>query len=83
MSGQDRGRTFDPVTVPKHKCRLDGVTGTAISLYEKGVTTSDLQADPLETYGLKVRWDTISRIADVHGPECQNRPLGAVDPVLL
>ncbi len=34
----DRAGTFEPVTVPKHQRRLDGLSGNVISLYAKGVS---------------------------------------------
>ena len=32
---RDRAGTFEPVTVPKHQRRLDGLSGNVISLYAK------------------------------------------------
>jgi transposase-like protein len=40
---RDRLGTFEPVTVPKHARRLDGLSGNVISLYAKGMTTGDIQ----------------------------------------
>ncbi len=59
----DRARTVDPVTVPKHQRRLDGLTGKVISLYAKGLTTADIQAHLLEIHGAEVSRDT-SQITD-------------------
>jgi putative transposase len=39
---RDRNGTFEPQTVPKHRRRLDGLTGNVISLYAKGMTTGDI-----------------------------------------
>ena len=33
---RDRDASFEPVTVRKGQCRLDGLTGNVISLYAKG-----------------------------------------------
>ena len=61
---RDRNATFDPVTVPKHARRLDGLTGNVISLYAKGMTTGDIQAHLLEIYGTEISRETISKITD-------------------
>ena len=83
---RDRAATFDPVTVPKHQRRLDGLTSNVISLYAKGLTTGDIQAHLLEIYGTEVSRDTISRITDAVVEDMvvwQNRPLDTIYPVLL
>ena len=61
---RDRAGTFDPVTIPKHQRRLDGLSGNVISLYAKGLTIGEIQAHLEEIYGTEVSRDTISRITD-------------------
>jgi transposase-like protein len=84
---RDRNATFEPVTVPKHARRLDGLTGNVISLYAKGLTTDDIQAHLLEIYGTEISRDTISKITDTIVEDMgawQNRPLDRhLYPVLL
>jgi putative transposase len=83
---RDRNATFDPVTVPKHARRLDGLTANVISLYAKGMTTGDVQAHLFEIYGTEISRETISKITDAIVEEMvawQNRPLDRVYPVLL
>ena len=41
---RDRAGTFAPVTVPKHRRRLEGLSANVISLYAKGLTTGEIQA---------------------------------------
>ena len=41
---RDRQGTFDPVTVPKHVRRLEGLGASVLSLYAKGLTTGEIQA---------------------------------------
>jgi putative transposase len=41
---RDREGTFDPVTVPKHVRRLEGLGANVLSLYAKGLTTGEIQA---------------------------------------
>jgi putative transposase len=83
---RDRAGTFEPVTVPKHKRRLDGLSGNVISLYAKGLTTGDIQQHLAEIYGADVSRETISKITDAVIDDMlawQNRPLDPVYAVLL
>ena len=83
---RDRAGTFEPVTVPKHRRRLDGLSGNVISLYAKGLTTGEIQAHLEEIYDTEVSRETISKITDEIVADMtawQNRPLDAVYPVLL
>ena len=83
---RDRNGTFEPVTVPKHQRRLDGLSGNVISLYAKGMTTGDIQAHLLEIYGTEISRETISKITDAIVDDMvawQNRPLDPIYPVLL
>lgn len=52
---RDRQGTFDPVTVPKHVRRLEGLGGNVISLYAKGLTTGEIQAHLAEIYDTQAR----------------------------
>ena len=83
---RDRAGTFEPVTVPKHQRRLEGLSGNVISLYAKGLTTGEIQAHLEEIYDTAVSRETISKITDEIVADMaawQNRPLDAVYPVLL
>ena len=55
---RDRAGTFEPVTVPKHRRRLEGLSGNVISLYAKGLTTGEIL---VEIYGTEVSRETISK----------------------
>ena len=84
---RDRAGTFEPVTVPKHQRRLDGLSGNVISLYAKGLTIGEIQAHLAEIYDTSVSRETISKITDEiavrHGrvaePAPRARLSGAVD----
>ena len=83
---RDRAGTFEPVTIPKHQRRLDGLTGNVISLYAKGMTTGDIQAHLAEIYDTDISRETISQITDAIVEDMvawQNRPLDPVYAVLL
>jgi transposase-like protein len=83
---RDRAGTFEPVTIPKHQRRLDGLTGNVVSLYAKGMTTGDIQAHLAEIYDTEISRETISKITDAIVEDMvawQNRPLDPVYAVLL
>jgi putative transposase len=83
---RDRNGTFEPVTVPKHQRRLDGLAGNVISLYAQGMTTGDIQAHLLDIYGTEISRETISKITDGIVEDMvawQNRPLDRLYAVLL
>ena len=83
---RDRAGTFEPVTIPKHQRRLDGLTGNVISLYAKGMTTGDIQAHLAEIYDTDISRETISKITDAIVEDMvawQNRPLDPIYAVLL
>jgi transposase-like protein len=83
---RDRDGSFEPVTVPKHARRLDGVSAEVISLYAKGMTTGEIQAHLEELHGTELSRETISKITDAIVADMvawQNRPLDRLYPVLL
>jgi putative transposase len=83
---RDRQGTFEPVTVPKHVRRLEGLGANVLSLYAKGLTTGEIQAHLAEIYDTEISRETISKITDAVLPEMaawQSRPLDRVYPVLL
>jgi len=83
---RDRDSSFAPVTVPKGRRRMDGLSGQVISLYAKGMSTGDIQAHLGEIYGTEISRDTISRITDAVVEDMQtwqSRPLDRIYPVLL
>ena len=83
---RDREGTFEPVTVPKHVRRLEGLGANVLSLYAKGLTTGEIQAHLAEIYDTEISRETISKITDAVLPDMvawQSRPLDRVYPVLL
>jgi putative transposase len=83
---RDRLSTFDPVTVPKHVRRLDGMNANVLSLYAKGLTVGEIQAHLAEIYGTEISRETISKITDAVIEDMvawQNRPLDPIYAVVL
>lgn len=78
---RDRNSSFDPVVVPKRSRLSQGIEHIIISLYAKGMTTSDIEAELREIYGFNVSTSAISIITSkIQGDilEWQSRPL---DPI--
>jgi putative transposase len=76
---RDREGTFEPVTVPKHARRLEGLGAkNVISLYAKALTTGEIQSHLAEIYDTEISRETISKITDRVLPDMaawQSRPL--------
>ena len=80
---RDRDASFDPMLIPKRKSMVDGIENVIVSLYAKGMTVSDIEAQIREVYNFDVSPSTISRITDAVTDDIvawQNRPL---EPVYL
>ena len=79
---RDRNGDFEPKLIKKHQTTLTGdIEEKIISMYAKGMTTSDIEYHIREIYGLDVSDSTVSRITDKILPivkEWQVRPLESV-----
>ena len=84
---RDRKGDFEPQLRKKHQTSISqDIEEKILSMYAKGMTTSDIEAHIREIYGLEVSDTTISRITDTILPiarEWQNRPLEAVYPFIF
>ncbi len=82
---RDRAGSFEPVLVPRHARRSDGLDAVIISLYAKGMSVRDIARHVRQTTGVDLSHDTISRVTDtaLEGMrEWQVRPLEAFYPVI-
>ncbi len=60
---RDRKGEFEPNLIKKHQTSIPGdIEEKILSMYAKGMTTSDIESHILEIYGLLVSDSTISRI---------------------
>lgn len=78
---RDREASFEPTLVPKRKSMVEGLEDVIISLYAKGMSTSDIEEQIKDIYGYSVSTSTISRITDRVTEDIQkwqNRPLEAM-----
>jgi len=84
---RDRKGEFEPQIVKKNQTTLSGdIEEKILSMYAKGMTTSDIEAHIREIYGLEVSDTTISRVTDKILPvvkEWQMRPLEEVYAVVF
>ena len=76
---RDRDGEFEPQLVKKNQTTLTGdIEEKILSMYAKGMTTSDIETHIQDIYGLECSDSTISRITDKILPvvrEWQSRPL--------
>lgn len=84
---RDRKGEFEPQLVKKNQTTLSGdIEEKILSMYAKGMTTSDIEAHIRDIYGLSVSDSTISRVTDKILPivrEWQQRPLESVYAVVF
>jgi transposase-like protein len=84
---RDRNGDFEPRIVKKHQTTLTGdIEDKILSMYAKGMSTSDIEGHIREIYGLDVSDTTVSRITDKILPivrEWQQRPLESVYAVVF
>ncbi len=84
---RDRKGEFEPTLIKKHQTSISGdIEEKILSMYAKGMTTSDIESHIREIYGLSVSDSTISRITDKILPvvkEWQSRPLESIYPIVF
>ncbi len=82
---RDRNGDFEPQLVRKGEKQLNGFDDRILSLYARGMTTRDIQAHFLETYGVEVSATFISQVTNAVMEEVkawQNRPLDSLYPIV-
>ena len=84
---RDRKGEFDPQLLKKNQTSISqDVEEKILSMYAKGMTTSDIEAHIRDIYGIEVSDTTVSRITDKILPiakEWQQRPLEAIYAVVF
>jgi len=82
---RDRNGAFEPQLIQKGQTRFNGFDDKILSLYARGMTTRDIQAQLQELYGVEVSHTLISNVTEAVEAErkaWQNRSLDAVDPIV-
>lgn len=75
---RDRNSTFEPQLIPKHARMSEKLEDAITGMYSRGMTTSDIEAQVQEIYGVSVSSGTISNITNKlleHIKAWQTRPL--------
>ena len=84
---RDRQGEFDPQLLKKNQTSISqDIEEKILSMYAKGMTTSDIEAHIRDIYGVEVSDTTVSRITDKILPiakEWQQRPLESVYAVVF
>lgn len=82
---RDRQASFEPQLIKKQQRRLAGLDKRILSLYARGLSTTDIQAELKEMYNVEISPSLISDISDAVLDEVrvwQKRPLEALYPVI-
>jgi putative transposase len=82
---RDRNSQFEPIIVKKGQTRFNGFDDKILSLYARGMSTRDIQAQLQELYGVEVSAGLISNVTDAVEDErklWQNRSLDPVYPIV-
>jgi putative transposase len=82
---RDRDGDFEPLILKKHQTRFDGFDEKILSLYARGMSTRDIQAQLQDLYGVEVSAGLISNVTDAveAGRKLwQSRPLDRLYPIV-
>lgn len=82
---RDRNAEFEPQIIKKYETVCTELDKKIISLYAKGMTTSDIQAEIEDLYGIAISPSMVSRITDKvmdSAIEWQNRTLDKIYPIV-
>jgi len=82
---RDRKAEFEPQIVKKYETVCNELDKKIISLYEKGMSTRDIQAEVEDLYGITLSPSMISKITDkviATATEWQNRMLDEIYPIV-
>ncbi len=83
---RDRKSEFEPQIVKKRQKDISKIEDIVLALYQKGLTTRDIQSYIMEIYGYSLSPETISNITDrviQRATEWQNRPLEEIYPIIF
>jgi len=83
---RDRNGTFEPQVIEKRQTRTDDIEARILAMYQKGMSTRDIEDHLRDIYGVEASASLISRITDKIMPEIaewQSRPLSEIYPVVF
>jgi putative transposase len=82
---RDRNGAFEPQLIPKGQTRFNGFDDKILSLYARGMSTRDIEAQLKDLYGVEVSHTLISNVTEAVEAErklWQNRSLDEIYPIL-
>lgn len=82
---RDRNAEFEPKIIKKYETVCNELDKKIISLYAKGMSTSDIQSEIEDLYGITISPSMISKITDkvlATAAEWQNRALDSIYPIV-
>lgn len=82
---RDRNGSFEPEIIQKNQTRFEGFDSKILSLYARGMSTRDIQAQIQDLYGIEVSPALISTVTEEVMEEVrawQNRTLESVYPIV-
>jgi transposase-like protein len=82
---RDRDGHFEPQLIERYQTRFDGIDEKIVSLYARGLSVRDIQAELSELYGDAVSTTLISNITNAVIDDVkawQSRPLEALYPIM-
>ena len=82
---RDRNSSFEPQLIEKGQTRFTGFDGKILSLYARGMTTRDIQAQLQDLYGVDISHalvSTVTEAVEAERKDWQNRSLDAVYPIV-
>jgi putative transposase len=82
---RDRNGAFEPQLIQKGQTRFNGFDDKILSLYARGMTTRDIQAQLQDLYGVEVSHTLISNVTEAVEAErklWQHRSLEAIYPIV-
>ncbi|PPE05155.1 IS256 family transposase [Williamsoniiplasma lucivorax] len=82
---RDRHSDFEPMLIPKHQRRFEGLDEKILMMYARGASLSDIKAQLKELYQVDISPTLISQITDNVMDEVvdwQNQPLEKVYPIV-
>jgi putative transposase len=82
---RDRNGAFEPQLIPKGQTRFNGFDDKILSLYARGMSTRDIEAQLKDLYGVDVSHALISNVTEaveIERKAWQNRSLDEIYPIL-
>lgn len=82
---RDRNSSFEPLLIQKNQTRLNSFDEKIISLYARGMTTRDIQAQLQDLYGVEISPTLISNVTEAVMDDVkawQSRPLDPIYPIV-